>query len=51
MLDVTEISNLDAVLEELWRLQNNGICQEEMHNLNGYGQVRVADEYHLRGGL
>ena len=37
----------DELLDKLLALQSNGICKEDIHNRNGYGQVRVADEYHF----
>jgi len=51
LLEPTECSDMDALIEKMYTLQETGICQEKMHNFNGYGQVVVADEYHLQGGF
>ena len=39
----------DELLGALLDLQATGICKDNKHNLNGYGQIRVADEYHFIG--
>ena len=37
----------DGLLDKLLALQSNGICKEDIHNRNGCGQIRVADDYHF----
>ena len=37
----------DALLDDLLLLQRTGICSEPYAN-DGYGEVRVADEFHLK---
>jgi len=45
LLEATGLT--DELLDRLLALQANGICREDIHNRNGYGQIRVADEYHF----
>jgi CRISPR-associated Csx10 family RAMP protein len=37
----------DDLLDRLLKLEEHGICPEEVDAYNGYGQVRVADEFHI----
>jgi len=44
----TEAPDLtDELLAALLKLQSKGVCQDDIHNRNGYGQIRVADEFHF----
>ena len=45
LLEAPELTG--ELFDALLALQARGICKENRHNLNGYGQVRVADEYHF----
>jgi CRISPR-associated protein Csx10 len=45
LLEAQELTR--ELVAALLALQAQGICQDNKYNRNGYGQVRIADEYHF----